>query len=244
MAKDKDEKNIHDGHRERLLEVVYTHGFDALSKYEQVEFMLFYVFPRGDTNPLAHRLIDHFGSLSGILDADLYDLASVKGMGIKTAKKVKSFVPMLNRYTESRYEGIIELTRGKLIEIFKNLLENRNEEETVLVSLDKASRYNGFRRIAHGDSNSVKIEIKKVINFINSFNSYGIYIGHNHPNGKGTPSEDDVVAYCSLKEDLKHYGCNLKDSFIVSHDGVFSIEEKRFVYKRERKTMIDIFKND
>lgn len=224
MAKEKKNKekkeNVHDGHRERLLEIVYTHGFDALSKYEQAEFMLFYVFPRGDTNPLAHRLIEHFGSFAGILDADIDDLASVDGMGIKTAKKVKSFVPMLNRYTESRYEGVIDLTRGKLHEIFRKLLENRSEEETVLVSLDRASRFNGFRRISHGDSTSVTIEIKKVINFINSYNSYGIYIGHNHPDGAGTPSENDESSYLDLKEKLKHYGCELKDSFIVSHDGV------------------------
>lgn len=77
----------HDGHRARLLETAVNGSLDILSEIQQVEFMLTYIFPRGDVNPLAHRLLDAYGSLGGILDADFYTLKGIKGINDRSAKK-------------------------------------------------------------------------------------------------------------------------------------------------------------
>ena len=53
-------KNIHAGHRRRLMELAYKAGHENLSDIQAVELVLCYVFPRGDVNPLAHRLLDRY----------------------------------------------------------------------------------------------------------------------------------------------------------------------------------------
>ena len=59
MAKERpDEKNMHAGHRMRVIESYSRIDLDALSPHQVLEYILFYVFPRGDVNPLAHRLLD------------------------------------------------------------------------------------------------------------------------------------------------------------------------------------------
>ena len=83
------EKSIHSGHRSRLRNRVKKYGLDSLNEHEVLELLLGYAIPRKDTNPLAHNLINYFGSFAKVIDADFYDLLKVKGVGEETALFVK-----------------------------------------------------------------------------------------------------------------------------------------------------------
>ena len=87
--------NIHRGHRVRLINTVNKCGLDGLSDIQVLEFFLFFVFPRGDVNPLAHRLLDKYKSISGVLEASVDDLKTVKGMGDVSAKNCIVFLRCL-----------------------------------------------------------------------------------------------------------------------------------------------------
>lgn len=54
----------HAKHRERMRTRFLEHGLDNFADHEVLELLLFYAVPRGDVNPLAHRLLDEFGSLA------------------------------------------------------------------------------------------------------------------------------------------------------------------------------------
>ena len=64
---DIDEKTMHDGHRKRLTATVHKVGLDGLSDVQALEYILFYIFPRGDVNPLAHRLLSRFNNVPTVL---------------------------------------------------------------------------------------------------------------------------------------------------------------------------------
>ena len=66
----------HDGHRQRL-KTEFLARPDSFPDHKLLELLLFYANPRSDTNPLAHQLIDHFGSLAGVLDASVEELKKV-----------------------------------------------------------------------------------------------------------------------------------------------------------------------
>ena len=61
--------SIHDGHRQRLKERFLKEGLDNFDELQVLELLLFYGRARGDVNPLAHTLMDTFGSLQGVLEA-------------------------------------------------------------------------------------------------------------------------------------------------------------------------------
>ena len=84
--------SIHAGHRERIRERLRTAGLNAFSEHEVLELLLTFAIPRQDTNPLAHDLINTFGSLSAVLDADESELLRVKGVGkyTKVSKKFRA----------------------------------------------------------------------------------------------------------------------------------------------------------
>ena len=63
------EKNIHSGHRQRLKDRFMQDGLSGFNEINALELLLFYCVPRRDTNDLAHRLLDHFGSFDKVIDA-------------------------------------------------------------------------------------------------------------------------------------------------------------------------------
>ena len=69
--------SIHDGHRMRLDKKVIEKGFEMLEPHEQLEHLLFAVIPRGDTNTIAHDLLNRFGTVASVLNADPEQLMSV-----------------------------------------------------------------------------------------------------------------------------------------------------------------------
>lgn len=73
-------KNPHERHRERIRETFRKTGIENMPEHSVLELLLFYSVPRKDTNELAHRLIDTFGSLSRVLDAPYERLMEVDGI--------------------------------------------------------------------------------------------------------------------------------------------------------------------
>ena len=71
----------HTGHRARMRERFRASGLDGFAPHEVLELILFYAIPQRNVNPLAHRLLDTFGSLHGVLDAPVEELQKVEGVG-------------------------------------------------------------------------------------------------------------------------------------------------------------------
>lgn len=76
---------VHDGHRERLRARFAEHGLESFNELNALELLLCYAIPRRDTNELAHRLLDAFGSLSGVFQASMQELTSIPGIGENAA---------------------------------------------------------------------------------------------------------------------------------------------------------------
>lgn len=56
-------------------------GSEGFQSHELLEMMLYSSFKQCDTNPIAHRLIDRFGTLSGVFSASENELCEVEGVG-------------------------------------------------------------------------------------------------------------------------------------------------------------------
>ena len=77
--------SIHDGHRQRLKERFRSEGLDNFNDIQVLELLLFYAVPRQDTNPIAHALLERFGTLAQVLEAPVSELEKVKGVGHNAA---------------------------------------------------------------------------------------------------------------------------------------------------------------
>ena len=218
------EKCIHAGHRKRLIDTVYKVGLDGLSDIQILEYILFFVFPRGDVNPLAHRLLDRFHNISTVLEATIEDLQMVKGMGETSAKKLHSIIEIFYIYALDKGKASPSKTVGELYDYLEQLLRFRSNEEVYIIGISKKGEALKERRLATGSFQKVDIDIKDVALYIATYKVSRAIIVHNHPNGTCYPSQDDYETTAKFKDVLKFAGCSLSDSLIVGSDGLYSIE--------------------
>ena len=79
-------ENPHEGHREKLRQrFIHENGFENFEDHQILELLLFYANARKDTNPIAHALLDEFGSLKGVLEARPEMLMRVPDVGERAA---------------------------------------------------------------------------------------------------------------------------------------------------------------
>ena len=95
-------KHIHTGHRKRVKTEFQVRGVAGWPDHRILELLLFYAIPQGDVNPLAHELVDRFGSLDRVLDALPEELMKVKGMGEHSITLLKLIPAVMGRYLEER----------------------------------------------------------------------------------------------------------------------------------------------
>ena len=75
------DKGIHTGHRGRLREIINNTDATTLPEHQILELILTYVLPQKDVNPLAHELLNEFGSLANVFDANVTELTKINGVG-------------------------------------------------------------------------------------------------------------------------------------------------------------------
>ena len=222
----KKKKCIHDGHRKRLIETVYRAGIDNVSEVQALEFILFYIFPRGDVNPLAHRLLDRFHNVSTILDASIEDLQMVEGMGETSAKKLNSLMEIFYYYSFSKNKEHPARTAGELYDHLEQLLRFKSNELVYIMGVNAKGETVKERKLALGRYESVQLDVKDVVLYISTQKVSRVILVHNHPSGSCNPSPDDIAATSKFKQVCNFAGCNLIDSIIVGSDGIYSIETR------------------
>lgn len=228
------EKNIHEGHRQRLLNTILEGGLGPVSEVVALEFILSYVLPRCDTNPIAHRMLDKFGSVAGVMEADWEFIAEVEGMGETSAKKLHLMLEIFNYYTDQMITTkYLFLSRTNIADFFEELLRFQNVEKTYIIGIDAKNKLKAKQKLSTGGLTSVGITTHQVAKFITGIKPTFIMLGHNHPQGKATPSKMDVEGTKVIAELAQSLNAPLVDHVIVGTDGVYSITND--MYYREFK---------
>lgn len=240
-----DEKGMHDGHRQRLMNVVFHSGLENVSDIQALEFILFYIIPRGDVNPLAHRLLDRFSDIPTVLEASVYDLQQVKGLGEKAAVKLKMLLEILYFY---EHEKLITRAnyrkKSEFYDHLEQLLRYRLVEQLYMFGVHQNGELTKPRCAAKGTTDRVQITTLDISLYVSTFNVKRMILVHNHPNGSCTPSLQDRNSYADLKKMAVFAGCEIEDSIIVGCDGIFSMasnaKERVFTRGPEYEELLQI----
>ena len=88
-------------------------GLDVFDDHNVLELLLFYSVPRKDMNPLAHELLNTFGSLEAVFEAPAEELSKVNGIGESTVTLLKLFPEVSRRYVmdKNRFDNILDSTK-------------------------------------------------------------------------------------------------------------------------------------
>jgi len=96
---------VHCGHRARMRARYNQTGLNGFQAHEVLELILFSAIPKKDVNPLAHALIDQFGSIDAVLSASEEELLEVTGIGKHTSAILCALNAVCDHYAAHRFTG-------------------------------------------------------------------------------------------------------------------------------------------
>lgn len=220
----------HDGHRQRMRERFIAQGLDGFAPHEILELILFYAIPRANVNPLGHRLIDSFGSLHAVLEADVEDLMKVEGVGQKTAALLSLFGHVDRELEKSRSAEKKKLNnRSSAQKHCLGLLAGLRQEHLYLVCLNAQMEVIQNALIARGTLNEVQAYPRMVAEAALRANAHAVVLCHNHPGGSVIPSLADLDMTAALSQLLQSLEVMLVDHVIVAGEQALSLVECGFL---------------
>lgn len=218
----------HDGHRQRM-KTEFLARPDSFPDHKVLELLLFYANPRSDTNPLAHELIEHFGSLAGVLDATPEELQKVKGVGEHAAVLFKVVKELAGRYltVRTQVDDIAQSSKDYYALLRPYFFGARNER-LCLLCLDGKHKVLGVRRLGEGNVNAVTVTTRLIAEAALSLNAAGVVLAHNHVSGLAFPSPEDLATTQSLASILSTMSITLVDHLIFVDDDMVSLRDSGY----------------
>ena len=224
----------HDGHREKMRRRFLSGGLEQFADHEALELLLYYAIPRRDTNPIAHALIDRYGSLSAVLAAPVEDLQKVEGIGESAAILLK-LVPRLcakARLADADRQELILNTASRAGAYLLERFYGEQNEVIYQLCLDRKGKLLACKKLGEGSIASAALDVRKLVENAILHSASSVVLAHNHPSGIASPSHEDYAATDRARNALETIGVALADHIIVADGDFVSLAESGYLEKR------------
>lgn len=223
-----EKKSIHTGHRARVKQEFLARGIEGWPDHRVLELLLYYAIPQGDVNPLAHELMDRFGTLDRVLDALPGELMKVPGLGEHSAALLKLVPAVTGRYLEGRTApGSIIHTTEEASHVLAPYFYGVRNEMAYILCLDGKEKLVGVKRLSEGNLRSSDVAIRRAAEECMALQASFCYLAHNHVSGIALPSPEDMNATNVVRAALAPLGVRLVDHLVFVDGDYVSSEESR-----------------
>ena len=209
--------------RERLLDS----GPNSLSDAELLAILLRTGQQGQSALDLARALIQHFGNLRGLLEADQKQLCAQPGLGPAKVAQIQAALELARRHLQARLERGDALTSPNDTRKFLIAkLRHQPHEQFCALMLDTRNRVIRFETLFHGSIDVAHVHPRVVAERALKAQAASVIIAHNHPSGVAEPSQADLAITRKLRDALGLLDIRLLDHFIVGDGDVVSLAER------------------
>ena len=231
--------NIHKEHRQRVKKRFLGEGMDHFDEIHALELLLFYALPQGDVNPLAHRLLDHFGNLHQVLEAPPEQLVAVPGVGEHTAVLLGVVKGICQKYLIDYKEEPPPLKDWEACGAYvKDRFLGRRDETVMLLCLDAKRSPLACRIISEGSVNTAEVSIRKAVEAALAVNATTVVLAHNHPSGIALPSMEDILTTRRMAMALDAVGIELEDHIVVAGRDYVSLRDSNYYDPQQCRMLV------
>ncbi len=225
MSRGTDAKAYVQGHRARLRARYRVSGEAALQDYELLELLLTFAIPRRDTKLLAKKLLERFGTLARVLEADPASLQEIQGIGPQGATLISLIRPLATRFfTESPSPKTLLRSTGDAAAYFQAKLKGLAEEEVHVAFVNAKNAVTATECLQRGTVDQSVVYVRKVIERALAHKASGFILAHNHPSGDPTPSDHDRELTQAVKTAAATVGIRFLDHLIIGDGAPFSFK--------------------
>lgn len=217
---------MHTGHRGRVKSEFLARGLEGWPPHRVMELLLFFGIPQGDVNPLAHELLDRFGSFSKVVDAPLEELTRVPGLGEHTAVLLKLIPAVSGYYIADRSSpGTIIHTSEEAAHVLAPYFYGARNEMVYILCLDSKEKVLGVKRISEGNIQNSDVSIRRIAEECMALHASCFYLAHNHTSQLAFPSNEDWGTTDVIRSALAPLGVALLDHLIFVDGDVVSMRQ-------------------
>jgi DNA repair protein RadC len=218
-------------HRERLKSKFIDSGLSALLDYEALELLLSFSILRRDVKPLAKDLLREFGSIKGVMDAELSALVRIKSITMHTAILIKLAKEIGALYLKDKAGEKIQIScTAELLNYCKMSLGGLKDERFCIISLNAQNRVIEMDVIQEGIVNQAIVYPRKVLECCLKRKASSIILVHNHPSGHVRPSEADIRLTKLIQDTAKVMDIAVHDHIIIGDNATFSFREEGIIF--------------
>ncbi len=218
------------GHRERLRDRFMTAGPGALADYEMLEMILFRVFKRGDTKPLAKALISRFGSFAEVISAPPERLKEIKGVGNAAIVELKLIQAAAVRLAKGEvFKKPILSTWNAIIEYCRSAMAFAEREQFRILFLDKKNQLIADEVQQEGTVDHTPVYTREVMKRALELSATALILVHNHPSGDPTPSMADVDMTKKIISAGDKLNILIHDHIIIGKNGHSSLRSLQLI---------------
>lgn len=216
----------HGGHRQRMKDKFLENGLDAFHDINVLEMTLYYAVPQRDTNPMAHHLLDVFGSLAGVFDASVEDLME-RGRLTQNAATLIKLIPAVARrqqISKASFDTILDTTQ-RCGDYLVPFFFGETEEVVYLLGLDAKCKALGCVKLFSGTVNYANLSVRRVVEAALNMKATSVVLAHNHTSGIAVPSQEDIHTTKAVAHALDLMGILLADHIVVADGDYVSMAE-------------------
>ncbi len=229
--------NPHKNHRRRMKQQFVRGGIDQYEPHQVLELLLFFAIPQRDTNLLAHRLLDHFGDLASVLDADYEELCRIDGISEHSATLLILCGQLLARYHKEKKRRQKFSSFDDIHEYLCAQLANEKRETVLLLSLNNRSEMINCSIVRTGTVNATETSTRELVQVALRDRATAVVVAHNHPAGLALPSAEDVEATKKFLAAFQMMEIEVLDHVIVAQEGTFSMRGSAYYAPLFSKSM-------
>ena len=208
--------------REKLLE----HGSSSLSDAELLAIFLRTGVSGKSAVDLARHLLNEFGSLRALLEADLSSFCRPLGLGPAKFTQLQAVLEMGRRHLAERLRRDCALESLQAVRDFLTAqLRHEPHEVFGCLFMDTKHRMLAFEVLFRGSIDSASVYPRQVVKRALAHNAAAVIFCHNHPSGISLPSEADRALTQRLTEALDLIEVRVLDHFIVGEGQPLSMVE-------------------
>ncbi len=229
------ESDVRSGHRERLRQKFLEHGLDKFTDEEIVEFLLTFGTPRRDCKQAARALLEAFGGIRSVFEAEPEALGRIKGVGPKNIVAIKFIHAAAGKFLEQRLVGRDYLSSSRRVhEYLKHSMENLAKEVFKVIYLDASNGVLALEDASRGTVGTAHVHPREIMERALLLRASGLVFAHNHPSGGTRPSTEDFRLTRQLVHAARLMEMRVVDHLVIGKNGdFFSFRDQGLLSKYE-----------
>jgi DNA repair protein RadC len=212
---------------ERPREKLLLQGSESLSDAELLAIFL-RTGTKGKTAvDLARELLNHFGGLRALLQADQQQFCNTHGLGVAGFAQLQAVLEMAKRHLmETLQRDNVLNSPDQVREFLQAQLRDAQREVFLCLFLDTQHRVICSEILFLGTIDSSSVHPREVVRRALALNAAAVIFAHNHPSGIAEPSDADKRITLRLRDSLALIDVRVLDHMVIGDGQTVSLAER------------------